>query len=83
MDIIQALKHEESKLERQLTAVQGAIAALNGTANTAVSLGHVSSPRGQKARRTLSAAARAKMSRAAKLRWARIKAAKAKKAARL
>jgi hypothetical protein len=78
MDIIGALKQEESKLERQLTAVQGAITALNGRANTAVSLGHVSSPRVTKARRTLSAAARARMSRSAKARWAKIKAAQSK-----
>jgi hypothetical protein len=75
MDIIGALKQEEAKLERQLTAVQGAIAALNGRAKTMVSLGHASSPR---ARWTLSASARAKMSRAAKLRWAKIKAEKGK-----
>jgi hypothetical protein len=78
MDIIEALKQEESKLERQLTAVQGAITALNGRAKTAVSLGHVSSPRVTKARRTLSAAARAKMSRAAKVRWAKIRAERSK-----
>ena len=77
MDIIGALKQEESKLERQLTAVQGAIAALNGRVKTAVSPGHGSSPR---ARWTLSASARAKMSRAAKLRWAKIRSAKARKA---
>ena len=68
------MKQEESKLGRQLTAVQGAIAALNGSAKTAVSLGHASSPRGTKAKSTLSAAVRAKMSRAAKARWAKIKA---------
>ena len=78
MDIIEALQQEESKLQRQLTAVQGAIAALNGSAKTAVSLGHAISPRGTKARRTLSAAARAKMSRAAKVRWAKIRAERAK-----
>jgi len=35
MDIIAALKEEESKLHRQLNAVQGAIAALNGDTNKA------------------------------------------------
>jgi hypothetical protein len=78
MNIIEALKQEESRLKRQLTAVHGAIAALNGSAKTAVSLGHVSSPRATKARRTLSAAARARMSRSAKARWAKIKAAQSK-----
>jgi hypothetical protein len=78
MNILEALKQEESKLELQLTAVQGAIAALNGSAKTVVSLGHASNRRGTKARRTLSAAARAKMSRAAKVRWAKIRAERAK-----
>jgi hypothetical protein len=80
MDIIGALKQEEAKLEQRLTAVQGAIAALNGGANTVVSPGRTGSGKSEKLKRTMSAAARAKMSRAAKLRWARIKAAKAKKA---
>ena len=35
MDIIAALKQEESKLHRQLNAVQGAIAALNRDTNKA------------------------------------------------
>jgi hypothetical protein len=77
MDIIEALKQEESKLQQQLAAVQGAIAALNGGAKSSVSLGHASSPRGTKAKSTLSAAARAKMSRSAKARWAKIRAEKA------
>jgi hypothetical protein len=80
MDLVEALKQEESRLQRQLTAVQGAIAALNGRAQTAVSLGHASSPTGTISRRTMSAAVRAKMSRAAKARWAKIRAEKAKKA---
>jgi hypothetical protein len=79
MEIIGALKEEESKLQRQLTAVRGAIAALNG-ANTVVYSRHTSSPNSWTANRTMSAAARAKMSRAAKARWAKIRAEKAKKA---
>jgi hypothetical protein len=78
MNILEALKQEESKLELQLTAVQGAIAALNGSAKTAVTPGHASNRRGTKAGRTLSAAARAKMSRAAKVRWAKVRAERAK-----
>jgi hypothetical protein len=78
MDIIGALKLEESKLERQLTAVQGAIAALNGRANTVVSPGRTGSGKSTERKRTMSAAARAKMSRAAKLRWAKIKAEQSK-----
>jgi len=78
MDIIGALRQEESKLRRQLTAVQGAIAALNG-GKTVASRRNVS-PNGTDGKRTMSAAVRAKISRTAKARWAKIKAEKAKKA---
>jgi len=80
MDIIGALKQEESKLQRQLKAVHGAIAALNGGTKTLVSPGHTSSPNGASGKRTLSAAGRARISRAAKARWAKIRAGQAKKA---
>ena len=79
MDIIGALRQEESKLQRQLTAVQGAIAALNG-GNPVASRRNVSSPNGTHGKRTMSAAVRARISRTAKARWAKIKAEKAKKA---
>jgi hypothetical protein len=78
MDIIGALKQEASKLERQLTAVQGAIAALNGRASAVGSPGRTGSGKSTKRKRTMSAAAREKMSRAAKLRWAKIKAEQSK-----
>jgi len=80
MDIIGALRQEESKLRRQLTAVQGAIAALHGATKTVASRRNVSSPNGTHGKRTMSAAVRAKISRTAKARWAKIKAEKAKKA---
>ena len=80
MDIIGALQKEESKLQRQLTAVKTAIAALNGGKTAAVLAGHVSSSNGKRAKRTMSAAVRAKIARSAKARWAEIRAAKAKKA---
>ncbi len=80
MDIIAALKEEESKLQRQLTAVQGAIAAFNGGSRAVVSPGHTSSPNGRGGKRTMSAAGRARISPAAKARWAKIRAEKAKKA---
>jgi hypothetical protein len=79
MDIIEALQQEESKLQRQLAAVQGAVAALNGGGETAISPGHTS-PNGTNGKRTMSAAVRAKIARAARARWAKIRAAKAKKA---
>ena len=79
MHIIAALQQEETKLQRQLTAVQGAIAALNGGAKTVVPSGHASSSNGTSAKRTMSAAGRARISRAAKARWAKFRAKKAKK----
>jgi hypothetical protein len=80
MEIIEALKQEESRLQRQLTAVQGAIAALNGASTRAASPAHKTSVNGSGGKRTMSAAARAKIARAAKARWAKIRAQKAKKA---
>lgn len=80
MNIIGALKQEESKLQRQLTAVQDAIVALNGAGGIAASLRHSSSANGAQPKRTMSAAGRARISRAAKARWAKIRAEKAKKA---
>lgn len=80
MDIIGVLKQEESKLRRQLTAVQGAIAALNGSGKTVVSPRLASSANGKGDKRTLSAAGRANIIRAAKARWAKIRAQKGKKA---
>ena len=78
MNIVEALQSEEAKLRRQLTGVQGAIAALNGGGTAVVSPGHTSSPNGATAKKIMSAAARARISRAAKARWAKIRAKKAK-----
>jgi hypothetical protein len=80
MNIVEALHNEESKLQRQLTAVKSAIAALNGGGTTAVLPGHTSSLNGTSGKRTMSAAAKAKIARAARARWAKIRAEKAKKA---
>jgi hypothetical protein len=80
MDIIGALRQEESKLQRKIAAVKSAIAALNGGNTSAVSPVHTSSTNGATAKRTMSAAVRAKIARSAKARWAKIKAEKAKKA---
>jgi hypothetical protein len=76
MDIIGALKQEESKLHRQLNAVQGAIAALNGDARTSATPRKKSSLEGSNGKRTMSAAVRAKISRTARARWAKIRAEK-------
>lgn len=75
MDILVALKQEEAKLEKQLNGVRTAISALNGRSGQA-SGAAVSRGGG---RRNLSAAARAKISRAAKARWAKFRAEQGKK----
>jgi hypothetical protein len=80
MDIVQALKFEEAKLHKQLAAIQGAIAALNGASKAATAPGHRRSPNGTHGKRTMSAAVRAKLSRKAKERWAKIRAGKTQKA---
>jgi hypothetical protein len=79
MDIVKALHNEESKLERQLAAVRSAISALNGGSAATVSSVRPSSSNGKRAKRTMSAAVRAKIARSAKARWAKIRAEKAKK----
>jgi hypothetical protein len=74
MDILAALKQEETKLQRQLAGIQGAIKALSGRASSTqparkvVGVKHV-----------MSAAARAKISKATKARWAKFRAEKSKK----
>jgi len=77
MDILAALKQEEAKLQKQLTGVRGAIVALGGARTVATSRsGNRAKKKG--AKRVMSAALRAKLSRMAKERWAKIKAAKQK-----
>jgi hypothetical protein len=75
MHILGALKQEEAKLEQQLARIQGAIRALSGRASRIQPpkkvVGHV--------KRVMSAAARAKISRATKARWAKFRAEKSKK----
>lgn len=67
MDIIAALKEEESKLRRQLNAVQGAIVALNGDTNKASATSRQKlNLNGTNSKRTMSAAVRARISRTAK-----------------
>lgn len=64
MDILSALKNEASKLQQQLDTVNAAIKILGGKNSV-----------GRK-KRHFSASARAKMAKAQKARWAKIKAAK-------
>jgi hypothetical protein len=78
MDILVALRQEEGKLQHQLKGIQGAIAALNGSHSVSP---RIVTPNGAtRKRRTMSAAARARISKATKARWAKFRAEKAKKA---
>ena len=76
MDILAAIKREEKKLEKQLGKLQH---QLNGVRAVAKALGD-STNRELKAvkKRVMSAAARAKISKATKERWAKFRAAKGK-----
>lgn len=74
MNIVAVLKQEERHLQQRLAALRHAIAALDGKSKV-LGLATI-----KHRRRSLSAAARAKISRAAKARWARVKAEKDRKA---
>ena len=77
MEIVEALYKEEGQLQRQLSAIRGAIAALNGSARV-VPVRRISGPKTSNGKRTMSAAVRARISRSAKARWAKIKAGQRK-----
>jgi hypothetical protein len=78
MDILAALRQEEAKLQKQADAVKQQLdtvrAAIKILGREVVSGGK---PIGKK-KRVMSAAARAKISKATKERWAKFRAAKAK-----
>jgi predicted signal transduction protein with EAL and GGDEF domain len=72
MNILAAIKREERKLEKQLGKLQH---QLDGVRAAAKALGHSTGRELNKVKkRVLSAAGRAKISRAAKKRWAKVKA---------
>ncbi len=79
MDIMAALKHEEAKLQQQLGKLQQQLNTVRA-AMKVLRRGMTSSanPIGRKTR-VLSAAARAKISKATKERWAKFRAEKGKK----
>jgi hypothetical protein len=78
MDILAAIKREERKLEKQLGNLQH---QLNGVRAAAKALGSSAGHELKSVKkRVLSAAGRAKISKAAKKRWAKVKA-QAKKVA--
>ena len=72
MDILSANKREERKLEKQLASIQH---KLKGIKAQAEAMGRSADKKVTKdARRVLSAAARAKIGKATKKRWARFRA---------
>ena len=74
-DVIRGLKKTEQQLVKQLAGVRGAIASLSfGSAVSPSMPGPAGGP--VRKRRRLSAKARAAISRAQKLRWAKQRAAK-------
>ena len=78
MKILAAIKREERKLEKHLDKLQH---QLNGVRSAAKALGHSTGRELTKVRkRVMSAAVKAKISRAAKKRWAKLRA-QAKKVA--
>jgi hypothetical protein len=79
MDILSAIKREERKLEKQLASIQH---KLKGIKAAAEAMGESAGKKVTKVtKRVHSAAARAKISKATKKRWARFRA-EAKKIAR-
>jgi hypothetical protein len=62
-NLLSMLHHERATLARKLAGVDAAISALNGRV----------APKPVKGRRTMSAAARARISAAQKKRWAKVK----------
>ena len=76
MTILAAIRREEKKVKKQLVTLQD---KLSGLQSAATALGKSASRDLTSAKRVLSATGRAKMSKAAKKRWAKVKA-QAKKA---
>jgi hypothetical protein len=85
MDILAALKQEEAKWEKEVSAAQhqlenvrAAIKLLGGTGSSSKATGNSSGKTTGGKKRVMSAAARARISKASKERWAKFRAAKAK-----
>jgi hypothetical protein len=77
MDLLSAIKREERKLEKELAKLQG---KLSGVKAAAKALGDSAVQEvTQVKKRVMSAAARARISKATKARWAKFRAEKNKK----
>jgi len=72
MDLLAAIKREERKLEKELARLQGKLSSVRVAAR-ALGDSAVRETK-QVKQRVLSAAGRAKISRAAKARWAKVRA---------
>jgi hypothetical protein len=77
MDILAALKQEEAKLQKQANAAQQQLDTVRAAIKLLGGMGSSGKTIGRK-KRVLSAAARAKISKATKERWAKFRAAKTK-----
>ncbi len=78
MNILAALKHEEAKLQKQADKVRQQLDAVRAARKI---LGREEASSGKrigKKKRVMSAATKAKISKATKARWAKFRAAKAK-----
>jgi mRNA-degrading endonuclease RelE of RelBE toxin-antitoxin system len=73
-DTLKALQGERARAHKELTKLDKAIAVLRQLAGTAVTTN------GQPGKRTVSVAARRKMAKAQKLRWAKLRAERKAKA---
>jgi hypothetical protein len=77
MDLLAAIKREERKLEKELSKLQSKLSGVQGAARA---LGSKTSREiTQVKKHVMSAAARAKISKATKARWAKFRAEKSKK----
>jgi hypothetical protein len=77
MDILAALKREEAKIEKQVSAAQQQVAAVRAAIKILSGKGGGGTPIGTK-KRFVSKVARAKMAKAQRERWAKFRAAEAK-----
>lgn len=77
MDILAALRQEEAKWKKQVSTAQQQLDTVRAAMKLLVGMGSGGKTTGRK-KRVLSAAARAKISKATKERWAKFRAAKAK-----
>ena len=79
MDIVAALKREEAKFQKQIDALQQQLDTVRAAMKVLKGDRPISGKPAGRKKRVLSAAARAKISKASKERWAKFRAEKKKK----